>query len=80
MSRRQQENKLPLSQVIGEWEKRVSQQKLLIAELKVRGKSIQGAEADLRRYEASLYQLRNHCETMQELMTPGRGRKPISEM
>ena len=64
----------PLSlRVIADWEKRVTQQKLLIADLKLKGHPTKGAEADLKKYQAFLAQLRNHRETMASLMGPTTG-------
>jgi hypothetical protein len=65
------ENELPLSlRVIAKWETRVSQQRKLIADLKLIGQPIEEEVVDLRKYEATLNQLRNHHEIIQELMTP----------
>jgi hypothetical protein len=66
--------RLPLSlRAIGEWEKRVLAQRQLIAALRMKGHAIQGAEADLKKYQAFLAQLRNHRETMASLMGPSTG-------
>ena len=65
---------VPLSlRVIAEWEKRIVQQKLLIADLKLKGRPIKGAEAKLKQDQAFLAQLRNHRETMASLMGPTTG-------
>jgi hypothetical protein len=48
-------------------------QKLLIANLTLKGRPTKGAEADLKKYQAFLAQLRNHRETMASLMGPTTG-------
>jgi hypothetical protein len=61
----------PMSlRVIGEWEERVSQQRELIAELRLKGQPSKVAEVSLKRDQAFLEQLRNHWQTMQELLKP----------
>ena len=58
---RRNENNLPLSlRVVGEWEMHVSEQRRLIADLKLTNQPVQVEEADLKRYKAALNQLRNH--------------------
>ena len=65
------ENSIPLSlRVIADWEKRVSRQRELIAELKLKGEPSKAAEASLQRDQEFLDQLRNHWQTMQELLKP----------
>jgi hypothetical protein len=62
---------IPLSlRVVQEWEKRVCDQKALIADLKMKGQPIKGAEADLKLYQGFLDRLRTHREIVQELMAP----------
>jgi hypothetical protein len=65
------ENSTPLSlRVIADWEERVFQQRELIADLKLKGEPCKAAEASLQRDQAFLDQLRNHWQTMQELLEP----------
>jgi hypothetical protein len=69
-------NKTGLSlslRAIGAWEKRVLAQRQLIAALRMKGRATNGAEAELKRYQAFLAQLRNHRETMASLMGPTTG-------
>jgi hypothetical protein len=66
---RHNENNLASLRVVGEWEMHVSEQRRLVADLKLTNQPVQVEEADLKRYEAALNQLRNHRETMQKLMT-----------
>jgi hypothetical protein len=68
VSKHPEENKLPLSvQAIAEWEKRVSAQRQLIAELKRNGEPTTRAENKLKRYQLFLKQLCIHREIIQEL-------------
>ena len=70
MSQRRSDT-LPLSiRVVQEWEKRVCEQKALIADLKMRGQPVKEIEADLKLYQAFLDRLRTHREIVQELMAP----------
>jgi hypothetical protein len=65
------DNSMPLSlRVIADWEERVFQQRQLIADLKLKGQPSKAAEAGLQRDQAFLDQLRNHWQTMQELLKP----------
>jgi hypothetical protein len=65
------DNSMPLSlRVIAEWEERVFQQRELIADLKLKDQPSKAAEAGLRQDQAFLDQLRNHWQTMQELLEP----------
>jgi hypothetical protein len=57
-------------QAIEKWEKRVSLQRQLIADLKRAGRHTTTAEADLKRDQAFLDQIRNHRNTMQDMMAP----------
>jgi hypothetical protein len=71
VSAHRDKSKQPLSvRVVQDWEKRISEQMLLIADLEVRGQVTIGAEGELKDYQAFLNKLRNHRETMKELMTP----------
>jgi len=68
---RRRSDTLPLSiRVVQEWEKRVCEQKALIADLKMRGQPVKEIEADLKLYQAFLDRLRTHREIVQELMAP----------
>jgi hypothetical protein len=67
----ERQSKLPLSvQAVAQWEKLVSEQRNLIADLKTKGESIVRAESNLNRYQAFLKQLCIHREIIQGLMTP----------
>jgi hypothetical protein len=57
-------------QALEKWEKRVSQHRQLIADLKRTGRHTTKAEADLKRDQAFLDQIRNHRNTMQDMMAP----------
>jgi hypothetical protein len=71
VSTRPEENKVPLSvRAVVEWEKRVSAQLQLIADLKRNGEPITRAESKLKRYQMFLKQLCIHREIIQELTTP----------
>ncbi len=65
------ENDLHLGQrFIAESELRIVRQRQMIERMRRRGQPTEQAEAVLKGFEASLLQLRNHVEVMQELMKP----------
>ena len=71
MNKRPEENTFPLSvRAVAEWEKRVSAQRQLIADLKRNGEPIIRAESKLKRYQLFLKQLCIHREIVEELTTP----------
>jgi ATP/maltotriose-dependent transcriptional regulator MalT len=71
MKQHRHENEFYLGQsFIAASENRISRQKQLIEHLKRKGRPTEIAEAVLKQFEASLQQLHNHVEVMQELMRP----------
>jgi hypothetical protein len=71
MGKHRENNNLPLSvRAIAEWERRVSEQREHIADLKKKGEPIIKAQSKLKRFQVFLEQLRTHRAIIQELMTP----------
>ena len=78
MRQHRSENDLHLGQrFIAESEQRILGQKQTIKRMRRKGQPTEQAEAVLKGFEASLLQLRNHVDVMQELMRPdGYAAKP----
>jgi hypothetical protein len=71
MRQHRSENDLHLGQrFIVESELRIVRQRQMIERMRRKGQPTEQAEAVLKGFEASLLQLRNHVEVMQELMRP----------
>ena len=78
MRQHRSENDLHLGQrFIAESELRIVRQRQMVERMRRKGQPTEQAEAVLKGFEASLLQLRNHVEVMQELMRPdGYAAKP----
>jgi hypothetical protein len=71
MRQHRSENDLHLGQrFIAESEQRILRQRQMVERMRRKGQPTEQAEAVLKGFEASLLQLRNHVDVMQELMKP----------
>ena len=71
MRQHRSENDLHLGQrFIVESELRIVRQRQMIERMRRKGQPTEQAEAALKGFEASLLQLRNHVDVMDELMRP----------